>query len=278
MKVIITGANGQLGSALVKKAPTGFEIVLLTRGDFDLRETDKLERFLQRTKPDIVINTAAFHNTERCEEIPKDALIVNTVIPSFMAAVIQNWGGIFAFISTDYVFNGQKMEKPYYEDDEPEPINTYGLSKYAGEYGVSLMNPRYYIFRTSSLFGETTKPLGNFVLRILNKARKENTLKVVNDIFITPSYTNDVARRIWEIIQKGFPFGIYHVANTGITSWYDFAIEIVKLMGLKVEVVPVPYKEVNSKLRRPQWSPLGSKKLPPLRHWEEALREYLGEL
>ncbi len=278
MKVIITGANGQLGRALVKNAPAGFEIIPLTRKDFDLRDTDRLKQFLRATRPDVVINTAAFHNTERCEEMPKDAMIVNSIIPSFMAEIVGNWGGIFALISTDYVFNGQKRGEPYYEDDEPDPINTYGLSKFAGEYGVKLMNSRYYIFRTSSLFGKTSKPLGNFVLRILNRARTENILRVVNDIFMTPSYTNDVSRRIWEIIQNKSPFEIYHISNSGITSWYDFAVEIIRLSGLKVEVIPISYREIDSKLQRPQWSPLGSKKLPPLRHWKVALREYMDEL
>ncbi len=278
MKVIVTGANGQLGSALVKNAPAGFEIIPLTRKNFDLRETDRLKQFLQDTRPDVVINTAAFHNTERCEEMPKDAMIVNSMIPSFMADMVGDWGGIFAFISTDYVFNGQKRGEPYYEDDEPDPINIYGLSKNTGEYGVKLLNSRNYIFRTSSLFGKTSKPLGNFVLRILDRARRENILRVVNDIFITPSYTNDVSLRIWEVIQNKSPFGIYHIANSGTTSWFDFAVEIVELAGLKVEVIPISYQESNSKLRRPKWSPLGSKKLPPLRHWKEALKEYMDEL
>ncbi len=277
MRVVITGANGQLGNALVEKVPGGFKIISLTREDFDLRERNKLYQFLIEVQPEIVINTAAFHNTTRCEEMPEVAMLVNSGIPVLIARIINKWSGIFVFISTDYVFNGEKRGDYYYEDDIPAPINIYGLSKYTGEYGVKLVNSRSYIIRTSSLFGKTSKPEGNFVQKIINKAKHEDHIEVVNDIFMTPSFAGDVANRIWEIIQKRLPYGIYHVSNTGVTNWYEYSLEIIKLSGLKTHVIPTSYTKIDSKLRRPLWSPLGSKKLPPLRHWKEALKEFISK-
>lgn len=275
MRVVITGAKGQLGSALIENAPDNVEVIPHAREDFDLRDVNSLEQFFLEKAPDLVINTAAFHNTEACETEFEEALLINAIIPSLMARILEKSGSIMAFISTDYVFDGKKTGELYYEDDVPNPLNRYGISKLAGEVGVSRVSSRFYVFRISSLFGKTRKKLGNFVLKIIEKAKIENPIRVVNDIFITPTYAIDAAKRIWDVLLGNFPPGIYHVANTGVTNWYDFAQKILKFHGLKVDIIPVSHNELKTRVNRPLWSPLGSKYLPPLRHWEDALKEYL---
>ena len=275
MRVVITGANGQLGTALVENAPENVEIIPHKREDFDLRDIDTLERFLRETAPDIVINTAAFHDTEACETEFEEALFVNAIIPTIMARILEEIGGIVVFISTDYVFDGEKRGELYLEDDLPNPLNRYGISKLAGEVGVSKLSSKFYIFRLSSLFGKTRKRTGNFVLKIIEKAKKGEPLRVVNDIFMTPTYAPDAARRIWEVLLGDFSPGVYHVSNSGVTSWFDFAKEILRIKGIDKDVMPVSHTEIKTKVKRPLWSPLGSKYLSPLRHWGEALKEYL---
>lgn len=275
MRVVITGANGQLGRALVENAPETVKIIPHTREDFDLRDVKSLEHFLTEEVPDAVINTAAFHNTEACENNFEEALLVNAIIPALMARILEKSESVMVFISTDYVFDGEKKEDLYYEDDLPDPLNRYGISKLAGEIGVSKLSSKFFIFRLSSLFGKTRKKSGNFVLKIIEKAESEEPLRVVNDIFMTPTFAPDAAKRIWDVLLGNYPSGVYHVSNSGITSWYNFAKEILRIKGIKRRVISVPHNEIKTRVNRPLWSPLGSKFLPPLRHWREALKEYL---
>ncbi len=277
MKVAITGANGQLGSALIRNAPKKISLIPLTREDFDIRDVLTFREFIEKERPDVFINTAAFHNTLECEKKSDTSILINGFIPFYMAVTLEKHGGIFVFISTDYVFDGRKKGELYFEDDRPSPLNIYGYSKFLGETLVQ-HTKNSYIFRISSLFGRTSKKDGNFVLKILSRARRGEYIKVVNDIYMTPTYAEDAAIRMWDVILGDKPPGIYHVSNSGVTTWFDFAKKILDLYGIKSEIFPISYKELGESVRRPVWSPLGSKKLTPGRFWGEALKEYLEAL
>lgn len=185
-------------------------------------------------------------------------------------------------ISTDYIFDGEKKQ-PYTENDVPNPLNAYGNSKLAGEYFVRNTPGRYYIIRSSSLFGVAgaSGKGGNFVETMVKKASTGEEIKVVDDMVMSPTYTKDTAFTIKSIILDELPFGIYHVANSGYCSWYDFACAIFKILEIDANLSPTRTNSLQSKARRPMFSPLLSVKLKnyglEMESWEEALKDYLAE-
>lgn len=184
-------------------------------------------------------------------------------------------------MSTDYVFSGSR-NKPYTEEDIPEPINTYGISKLAGEL-FTKQDPQHYIFRVASLFGAAgaSGKGGNFVETIITKAKKYEPITVVNDMWMSPTYTRDAATTMKEIIESKLPFGIYHLTNQGHCTWFQFAQEICKLVSLTPELKPIKTSQMQAKAKRPIFSALKSAKLPKhnldMRNWKEALYDYLVE-
>ena len=276
MRVLVIGSSGQLGSDLVK-AMRGHEVIGLTHQQIEV--TDGLScRAIVDLKPDVVINTAAFHKTDACEDEPLKAFQVNALGARYVAEACLDAGASVCYISTDYVFDGSKGE-PYTELDVPNPINTYGVSKLAGEY-FTKMNPRHYIFRVASLFGAagSSGKGGNFIESVVGRALRGEELKVVDDIYMSPTYAVDAAEAIKAVLESGLPYGVYHVVNEGFCSWRCLAQEAVDLLGLGVEVKPVKAAEVRSRARRPPFSALRSVKLPfRMRGWREALKAYLVE-
>ena len=185
-------------------------------------------------------------------------------------------------ISTDYVFDGKKLKekKPYVESDKPNPINIYGISKYAGELIVQNYLEKFYIVRVASLFGKrvASGKGGNFVYAILEKAKKGEELKVIDDIYMSPTYTYDASKKIWNLILKEKPYGVYHITNAGYCSWYEFASKILELANIKVRIKPVKHTEFKMKAKRPLWSPLNSEKGISMPYWEDALKRFLSDI
>ena len=282
MKVVLIGANGQLGTDIRKNKPEKIKLFPLTRKDLDITDRDKAFSILKNLSPEVIINTAAFHKTDECEEKEDLAFKVNTVAVKHLAEISESIGAKLVHISTDYVFDGKKLHEgtPYLESDIPNPINVYGLSKYAGEIALSAYTDNYLIIRISSVFGSAgaSGKGGNFVYTILKLAKNKEKLKVVNDIFMSPTYTEDAAKVIWQLILDNRPSGIYHSTNDGICSWYDFAVEIIRLSKLKTEIEPVDHTFYPSKAKRPLWSPLASEKGIRLRHWKDALEDFLRKV
>jgi len=277
MRVVVVGSNGQLGSDLVKAFAVGHEVIGLTHRQIDVAERGSCS-VIGELRPDVVINTAAFHKTDACEDEPIRAFQVNALGARFVAEACLEAGACVCYISTDYVFDGLKGE-PYSELDEPNPVNTYGVSKLAGEY-FTKMNPRHYVFRLASLFGAagSSGKGGNFVESVVGRAMRGEELNVVDDIYMSPTYTVDAAAAIKAILESKLPYGVYHVVNDGFCSWHQFAEEAVNLLGLGVEVKRVKAAQLKSRARRPLFSALRSVKLPfRLRGWREALRAYLVE-
>lgn len=280
MKVAIIGSNGQLGTDLVKAFKAEHEVLGFTHSDLDVADYNRC-LVLKECAPEVVINTAAFHKTDQCEEEPLKTFSVNAIGARNIAMISQEIKATTVFISTDYVFDGSKNE-PYTEEDAPNPINTYGISKLAGEY-YTKQNTKHYIIRVASLFGVAgaSGKGGNFIETMIDKAMKDETLNVVDDMLMSPTYARDAAETIKKIIELKLPFGVYHAANGGQCTWFQFASEIFKLLGLNPKLNPIKTTQLKAKAKRPMFSALKNVKLQKygikIPRWEEALYHYLIE-
>jgi dTDP-4-dehydrorhamnose reductase len=280
MKIAIIGSTGQLGTDLVKILQNEHEVIGLTHKDIEVSDY-KSCLILKELKPEVIINTAAFHKTDQCEEEPLKTFSVNAIGAKNVATISKEINAITVYISTDYVFDGSKTE-PYTEEDTPNPINTYGISKLAGEF-YTKQNPKHYIIRVASLFGiaGASGKGGNFVETMIKKALNKEVINVVDDMWMSPTYTKDAALIIKKILEANIPYGIYHATNKGYCTWFQFAQEIFKLTGLTPIIKPIKTDQLQMKAKRPRFSALESIKLPKYgiqtRRWEEALHEYLIE-
>jgi dTDP-4-dehydrorhamnose reductase len=278
MRVIIIGSTGQLGTDLMEALRGEFEVMGLTHREIEVTDYNSC-LLLKERHPDVIINTAAFHKTDQCEEDPLRTFSVNAIGSRNVATVSHEMRATTIFISTDYVFDGSKNE-PYSEVDIPNPINTYGISKLAGEF-YTRQNERHYILRVASLFGEAgaSGKGGNFVETMMAKAKKKEPIAVVDDMWMSPTYTRDAAGIIREMLGKALPYGIYHGSNAGYCTWYQFAKEIFTFTGIDASLTPVKTDQLGAKAKRPRFSALRSIELPKYgiqaRGWESALRDYL---
>lgn len=271
MRVLLTGAGGQLGLELQKILPQeGHELTAFTHRELDISDAKTLRRTLADYGPDLVINAAAYTDVDGCEENLHLAYNANALGPRNLALFCERVGCELLHVSTNYVFDGGS-ESPYEPSDVPRPINTYGRTKLSGEDYVKRFCSRWYIVRSAGIYGEGH----NFVATMLRVGPEKGRLKVKDDEYINPTYARDLARGIADIVGPGI-YGLYHVANAGSCSWHEFAREIFSLSGLDVEVEPVPSSEYPMPAARPANGVLSTVGGPELRHWRDALREYLG--
>lgn len=259
IKTLIIGSNGMLGSDLCKVFP---DAVKLTHHDLDITDREQVVESILKIKPDVVINAAAYTNVDGCEDNKELAFQVNGYGPGYVAEACAKASASLVHFSTDYVFDGSKKE--YVESDIPDPINVYGDSKLLSEKKIIENMDNYRIVRISWLFGIHGK---NFVETMLRLSGEMDTVKVVNDQFGKPTYSMDLANKTREIIE--LDPGIYHITNDGICSWYEFASSIID------NVVPCTSEEFPRKAKRPKYSVLVNTKTEPMRHWREALTDYL---
>jgi dTDP-4-dehydrorhamnose reductase len=281
MRAVVIGANGQLGTDLIKVL-SGWDIEGLTHSDLDIRDLVRARALLSQLKPNAVINTAAFNRVDDCEDDPEKAFSVNAYGARNLARVCAELHCALIHISTDYVFGGEKAS-PYTEDDAPNPLSVYGGSKLAGEYFVRNICSKHFIARTSGLYGlaGSSGKGGNFVETMIRLAGEKKPVRVVEDQVLTPTYTKDLAERIKELVQTE-AYGLYHVTNSGQCSWYEFAAKIFFFLGLKPDFAPTTARAFGAKAQRPAYSvlaigkleQLGLEDLPP---WEDALKRYLIE-
>ncbi|HNR23884.1 MAG TPA: dTDP-4-dehydrorhamnose reductase [Candidatus Bipolaricaulis anaerobius] len=279
MRVVVIGANGQLGTDLVK-AMADWDVVPLTRSDLDICDYARTRKVLQDKKAEIVINTAAYNRVDDCEDEVDRAFAVNAFAVRNLAQICDGLECVFVHISTNYVFDGRKRE-PYTEDDLPNPLSVYGVSKLAGEYFARISCADHLIIRTSGLFGSGI-PGGadsNFVERIIRLAESRAAIRVVDDQLVSPSYTQDVAGRIGELLQAG-QRGTFHVTNSGSCSWFEFARGILRLARASCVVEPVSSIAYGARARRPLNGVLANDAVErlgfrPLRTWEAALTAYM---
>ena len=279
MRISLIGSTGQLGQDLVKSLH-GHEVTPLTHQEIEVSDLNSVQ-MLKSLKPDVIIDTAAFHKTDLCEDEPEKTFAVNSIGPKNIVEVSKQLDATLIFISTDYVFSGTKGS-PYTEEDSPNPINTYGISKLAGELFIQ-QKTKHYIFRVSSLFGKAgaSGKGGNFVETMTTKAKKNEPITVVDDMWMTPTYTHDAAEAINQAINKKIPYGTYHLSNQTECTWYQFSQEIFRLMNLAPSLKGMKTSEMQVKAKRPLNSSLASAKLSEqgitMRSWKEALRAYLVE-
>lgn len=278
-RIAIVGASGQLGRALLS-AFAEEDPIALQRPEIDLEDTATLIEALERYRPSLVINTAAFHDVALCEVDPKRAFEVNALAVDRLAAACAAAGVVLAHISTDYVFGGEATS-PYGEEDAAVPVNVYGASKLAGEHLMARHADEHYIFRTSGLFGihqSANKGL-TFVERMLRAAGAGAPLKVVDNIVFSPSYVPHVVEAIWRIIELG-AYGTYHVTNAGECSWYDLAEETIRQAGMTASIERVQADPSQSP-RRPLYSALAHRGierlgLTDLPDWRQGVADYLS--
>ena len=292
-RLLILGATGQLGTDLVRAAAAaGVDHVGAAHEDIDVTQGHSVAAGIARYRPTIVINTAAFHRVDACEDDPHQAYLVNTVGALLVARAAARAGARTVYISTDYVFSGDKPpaedgrltpKTAWVEDDPAHPLNVYGASKAAGEEAVRLADPRLLIARVSSLFGAAgpRNKGSNFVEAILKKAGEGGPVRVVSDQWMTPTYAVDAARAIVRLALSDAT-GVTHVTSADGCTWHALATEAVRLVGLRAAVEPVPASTYYSNVHRPRNSALHTGRLTsllgaPLRPWREALRAYLHE-
>jgi dTDP-4-dehydrorhamnose reductase len=280
MKVALIGARGQFGTDVMKAKPGDVELISLTREELDITNRDSVKEIIEEIEPDTVINTAAYVRVDNAEDAAEEAFKVNAIGAKNLAQVCQGIKTTLLHISTDYVFDGCKKPIPYNEEDVPNPINVYGISKYAGEIFVQTYTEKYYIVRTASLYGKAgaSGKGGNFIYTILKRAKVGETMRVVDDTYMSPTYTLDAAKEIWKLILEERPCGIYHITNSDYCSWYEFAKKILEFSKVETNIIPVSHTEYKTKARRPLWTPLVSVRGVELRDWKPALEEFIKEV
>jgi dTDP-4-dehydrorhamnose reductase len=276
MKLLCTGSHGLLGTNILPKLERHFTVIPYDIEEWDITDRNAGERVMAEVRPNVILNLAAYTNVDDCEDCLSLADRVNAEGAGIIASLCTEHNIKLIHISTDYVFDGEK-ESPYTEDDTPNPASVYGFSKLSGERKVLANCPDATIIRTQWLYGHGGV---NFISKITKIARENGKVEVVNDQAGCPTYAKDLAEPIRLLIEKK-KSGIYHVANAGSCSWFDFAREIFSSLHIDVALKPITSQQLNRKAKRPRYSVFDCTKLfretgHLMRTWQDALREYLG--
>ncbi|MTI80583.1 MAG: dTDP-4-dehydrorhamnose reductase [Firmicutes bacterium] len=275
MRILLTGTRGMLGSDLVEVLKKEHNLIKTNSNSFDVTNYKQCNEVVYNEKPDLIINPAAYTQVDKCEEEVELAYKVNALGPRNLAVICNQLNIPLLHISTDYVFDGTK-ETAYLEDDYKNPLGVYGKSKSLAEDYITALTNKYYIIRTSWLFGENGN---NFIKTMLRLGKERDRLTVVNDQFGSPTYTKDLAKAISLLIKEP-RYGIYHITNSEATSWYEFAKYIFNTVNYKVNVKPISTEEFKRPAPRPKYSVLDNRLLlleglPALRSYKEAVKDYL---
>lgn len=283
MKVAVIGSNGQLGNDVCSAfVAQGDHVIPLTHADVQIEDLDSVERALDTHAPQMVVNTAAMHHVDKCEQDPQRAFLVNGIGARNLAIAANAVGAIVVHVSTDYVFDGKK-KRPYVETDEPVPLNSYGISKLAAEHFIRGIARKHFVLRVSGLYGTSpcrAKGGLNFVELMLKLSKERDELRVVDSEVLTPTPTADVAQQIVRLksVQN---YGLYHATAEGACSWFEFAQEIFRVTNTKIKLsVPGP-GEFATKTPRPTYSVLENSGLKTLglnvfQPWQASLKRYLA--
>jgi len=283
MKIAVIGANGQLGSDICREfSRQGNEVIELNHTDIEVSDIDSVSTNIRNINPDYVINTAAMHNVEKCELDPIQSFAINGVGARNLSLICNDVNAVLIYISTDYVFDGSK-KAPYIETDNVSPLNVYGNTKVSGEQFIGSIAKKYFIVRTSGIYGHNpcrAKGGVNFVELMLKLAKEKPELRVVNDEFLTPTSTREIARQLVKLSESG-AYGLYHATAEGSCSWYEFARKIFELSGLSPNLNMTNPDEFPMKVPRPKYSVLENAALNHagmniFKPWNEALAEYLS--
>lgn len=286
MRIAVLGASGQLGVDLVSAIPAaGHECVPLAgRAELDICDAAAFSAMLEAKKPDAVVNTAAYHNVDLCEKETDAAYRTNVVAVREMAKACEARGVTFVQIGTDYVVEGAPENKPVPESAAVHPTSIYALTRYGGDCMTLAHAPtKGYVVRSCGLFGVAGCKLKgglNFVDTMINVAKQGKPLRVVNDQIVAPTPTDDLAKQLVLMLEKGAPVGLYHAVSHGACSWYSFAKRALELSGVPHSIEPVPSAVYAAPAKRPAYSVLDNAKLRALGldvmgPWEESLARYV---
>jgi dTDP-4-dehydrorhamnose reductase len=279
MKVLVTGANGQLGQDLVKILNlTGHNTFAFGRDQLDITDMESARNLILNIRPDVIIHAAAYTQVDKAETDEHNAYLVNAIGSRNMAVIAEEIKCKICYISTDYVFDGTN-QKPYNEFDTVNPLGVYGKSKYAGEELTKTLSTRYFIVRTSWVYGINGN---NFVKTMLRLANGKDELNVVHDQVGSPTYTVDLAEFLVDLVQTN-NYGIYHASNSGTCSWFEFAQAIFEEVGMDLKLNRITTAEFPRPAPRPNYSVLGhlaiqTNGFKDLRYWREGLKDFLKEL
>lgn len=274
MKILLFGKTGLLGQALFPALKTQYHVIAPAHNECDITDSNSVKGVIEKEKPDMVINATGYTKVDDAEFHKEEAFKLNSEAVANLAKILTPKNIALVHFSTDYIFDGKKKEG-YGESDSPSPLSVYGASKAAGERAILEAMKNYYLIRTAWVFGPGGK---NFVDTIIDLAGKNpgRPLKMVHDQIGNPTYTLDLVQAVLGLLN-GKSYGIYHLVNEGDCSWYEFTKEIFNIMGMPQEVIPIASKELSRPAPRPHYSILRNTKANKLRHWKEALKDYLKE-
>lgn len=282
MRVAVIGANGQLGTDICNQFSPKHEISALNHEDIEISDLDSCRTVLGSIKPDLVINTAAYHNVPLCEENETLSFQINGIGALNLAKAAEHDNFSLAHISTDYVFDGAKRS-PYVEEDLPNPLNVYANTKLSGEYFVRNYCEKHFVIRVSGIYGATVCRAkgGNFITTMKKVAAEKPEVRVVDDEVLTPTPTREVARNMLRLVETD-NYGLYHMTCEGSCSWYEFATVIFQSLELKTPLFACSVQDFPSPVKRPFYSVLenaglkriGLNDMPP---WREALQSFLKD-
>ncbi len=274
MKVLVTGANGQLGYDVIKRLEkSNIENLGIDIDILDLTDQEQVKKFIGEYTPDVVIHCAAYTAVDKAEDEKELCYSVNVLGTRYVAEACKEIDAKMVYISTDYVFDGEG-EKPFDVTDKPNPINYYGQTKYEGELEVQNILEKYFIVRISWVFGSNGN---NFVKTMLRLGKEREEISVVADQIGSPTYTYDLAELLLEMIET-YKYGIYHATNEGYCSWYEFACEIFKQTGMDIKVNSINTEDYPTKAMRPKNSRMNKNILNKLESWESATNHYLKHI
>ena len=279
VRTLLIGANGQLGQEL-RQVYVDQDLIPLTHADLELTDRKQIEDALDRYGPELILNTAAYHRVDECEDFPAKAYEVNALAVRHLAQWARAHEAVLVHFSTDYVFDG-RLNRPYTEADLPRPLSAYGISKLAGEYFIRAIHERHFVIRTCGLYGiaGSSGKGGNFIETMLRLAREGREIKVVGDQVLTPTSAKELATKVRQVVETG-AYGLYHITNNGACSWYEFAAATFEMAGMHPRLLETTSAAFGARATRPGYSVLDNANLrrlslDDLRHWRDALKEYL---
>ncbi|MDF2940354.1 MAG: hypothetical protein K0R66_996 [Gammaproteobacteria bacterium] len=281
MKILLLGANGQVGTDFFKASKSsGFQVKSLTRENIDISHLEKLAKLLAEQDFDVLLNCTAFTQVDKAETEIEASYLINAYAVGKMAQACQLKKAKFIHISTDYVFGNNQSKKALDEQIPPGPLNIYGQSKLLGEQLAQAHCENTVILRSASLYGiKQSNAKGNFVETILRLAKDKGSLRVIANQIMSPTSSAELAKMIIKIIESEASPGIYHAVNSGQASWYEFACAIIEKSGISCEITPISAGEYPLPAKRPDYSVLDNCKLSkiigPIANWQQALEQYL---
>jgi dTDP-4-dehydrorhamnose reductase len=278
MKVVVTGAAGQLGSAFTSWLADKSEVVAFTRRELELTDTPRVAEVMRGTRPDVIVNCAAYNAVDRAEDEAAAALAVNTFAVQSLARAAAEIDATLVHYSTDFVFDGLG-HTPYVESDATNPRSVYGQSKLMGEW-LAADAPRAYVLRVESLFGGPAAR--SSIDRIIAALESSQEARVFVDRVVSPSFVDDVVTATWQLLATDAAPGVYHVVNSGSATWYDVGQEAARLLGSATPLVPVNVADMPLRAPRPQYCALSNAKLASagvdMPTWQDALARWIARV